>query len=543
MFKKYSFEVKHIITNYKKNTDLKSKSDEEENFMGLTYNFTTDEIRPNIEIHLCKKKRGSYTDEKLNNETVENAPMTTRTLLSTLAQLFDASGRHLNPAQMTGRIIYSRLCKAKLSWDEDIKNFSEDLDEDCRKWLRELVQIDKHLLPISRAWIPENCHPTALHIPCDGSEFGYSTIAYVKSTDGQSTFSNNSSAKSKIAKQSVPENELASQLLGTKLAFKLVENSDVFCNVNFTINFITDSTCSTYLFDPKKIIKDRKKRNVVQKILKNYNKIIGMNSRITINLLWTQGNNNPADLNSKSHKNLVTILNGQKWQNGMKEYASKQPLSSHSKYTLVYCQNADGNKYNPLPTKCIDVACFSCNNVNEERIPDQNDSLSPISTPFKNLTLNAHHTMTPEFYSQVTRNSTSLRNLLHKLEKCKGILSSKKGNYPKDKWYDNNLKNEVFKIILKTSQKLFPPKNIVQLQPSLKEGILMTSNRLSELVHLKYYKNIELPIISHEDKELTRLILSNSHTFRVGLGINPIHLTKKLTNINTKKTPIWCLHY
>ena len=64
----------------------------------------------------------------------------------------------------------------------------------------------------------------------------------------------------------------------------------------------------------------------------------------------------------------------------------------------------------------------------------------------------------------------------------------------------------------------------------------MTSNRLSELVHLKYYKNIELPIISHEDKELTRLILSNSHTFRVGLGINPIHLTKKLTNINTKNT-------
>ena len=143
--------------------------------------------------------------------------------------------------------------------------------------------------------------------------------------------------------------------------------------------------------------------------------------------------------------------------------------------------------------------------------------------------------MTPEFYSQVTRNSTSLRNLLHKLEKCKGILSSKKGNYPKDKWYDNNLKNEVFRIILRTSQKLFPPKNIVQLQPSLKDGILMTSNRLSELVHLKYYKNKELPIISHEDKELTRLILSNSHTFRVGLGINPIHLTKKLTNINTKK--------
>ena len=189
---------------------MKSKSDEEENFMGFTYNFTTDEIRPNIEIHICKKKRGSYTNEKLNNETVENAPMTTGTLLSTLAQLFDASGRHLNSAQMTGQIIYSRLCKAKLSWDEDIKNFSEDLDEDCRKWLRELVQIDKYLLPISRAWIPENCHPTALHIPCDGPEFGYSAIAFVKSTDGQSTFSNDSSAKCKIAKQLVPENELAS---------------------------------------------------------------------------------------------------------------------------------------------------------------------------------------------------------------------------------------------------------------------------------------------------------------------------------------------
>ena len=93
----------------------------------------------------------------------------------------------------------------------------------------------------------------------------------------------------------------------------------------------------------------------------------------------------------------------------------------------------------------------------------------------------------------------------------------------------------MFIIILRTSPKLFPPKNIVQLQPSLKDGILMTSNRLSELVYLKYYKNVKLPIISHEDKELTRLILSNSHTFRVGLGINPIHLTKKLTNINTKK--------
>ena len=58
---------------------------------------------------------------------------------------------------------------------------------------------------------------------------------------------------------------------------------------------------------------------------------------------------------------------------------------------------------------------------------------------------------------------------------------------------------------------------------------------MSSVTHLKFYKNTELPVVSHEDKDLIKLILADAHSTRVGYSLNPIHLTKRLTNINTKR--------
>ena len=62
------------------------------------------------------------------------------------------------------------------------------------------------------------------------------------------------------------------------------------------------------------------------KILKNHDKILALNPKIKINMFWTPGNNNPSDLNSKSHKNIVNILNGNIWRHGVNDYLSQEPL-------------------------------------------------------------------------------------------------------------------------------------------------------------------------------------------------------------------------
>ena len=340
------------------NSELKSTSQQEENFHGLLYNFKEDTVRPSINIHTSKKKRGVWLDDPINQNNIYSVVLTLRVVLSTLAQLFDASGRHLSPAQMAGRIIYSKLSKTGISWDTPIGSFDKDLEKESRDWLIELVNIQENLLPVKRAWVQPKFKLCEVNVPADGSEFGYSAIAYIKSKNQELVNSTNAAAKCKISDHSVPINELSSQALASKLALELIKSVADMQEEKYDINFITDSSSSSYLFNPDKIIKERKKRNLMNKILKNQDKILAMNPKIKINMFWTSGNNNPSDLNSKSHKNIINILNGNIWRHGVNDYISQEPLVKSKNHKLFFSKDSTGSLYTPLPIKCEKIPCY-----------------------------------------------------------------------------------------------------------------------------------------------------------------------------------------
>ena len=112
------------------NSELKSISQQEENFLGLLYTFIEDTVKPTISIHTSEKKRGIWLDNPISHDNIHSVVITLRVVLSTLAQLYDASGRHLSPAQMAGRIIYSKLSKTGISWDSPIGSYDKDLEKE-----------------------------------------------------------------------------------------------------------------------------------------------------------------------------------------------------------------------------------------------------------------------------------------------------------------------------------------------------------------------------------------------------------------------------
>ena len=59
---------------------------------------------------------------------------------------------------------------------------------------------------------------------------------------------------------------------------------------------------------------------------------------ITLLLVWSPGVQNPADLNSKVHPNIVQILNGDTWRSGHSSYSEIFP----SKESIIFGTVTDG---------------------------------------------------------------------------------------------------------------------------------------------------------------------------------------------------------
>merc|ERR1711867_174092 len=91
------------------------------------------------------------------------------------------------------------------------------------------------------------------------------------------------------------------------------------------VSFLCDSQCTALALNPSLAQKERRHHNVCIRISRNLANISTINKRTLINLYWLPGSRNPADLSSKTHHNLASVVKGSFYRHGHSSYSNTFP--------------------------------------------------------------------------------------------------------------------------------------------------------------------------------------------------------------------------
>ena len=250
-------------------------------------------------------------------EVLSRTIITLRVVLRAVGSLYDLSGKFLSPVQMKGRSLYSATAKVAKKWDQDLNELDVGLCSKISEFFKELIEIQHGLLPMQRAWIPKEHELKAIICSNDGSIEGYSSILHARSQSlGDGRFvCNIGTARCKCSVLDVGDNELQSKLLSGKMAEQAIKAiPDLPEAVPFF--FVGDSQCTAHSLNPAHLQNDRRRRNLLVKIHRVFRRIHCTYKKNPILFVWLPGAKNPSDLNSKSHSNLLKVINGDFWRHG-----------------------------------------------------------------------------------------------------------------------------------------------------------------------------------------------------------------------------------
>ena len=124
--------------------------------------------------------------------------------------------------------------------------------------------------------------------------------------------------------------------------------------MTLSVLFITDSRFNAFTINPELLNKDRRRRNLTvrwHRVIKE----ISAEPGVTLLLVWSPGVQNPADLNSKVHPNIVQILNGDTWRSGHVSYSTIFP----SKESTIFATVTEG-KLNFMGMESPATHAISC---------------------------------------------------------------------------------------------------------------------------------------------------------------------------------------
>ena len=100
VFSKYSFELKHLLTNF---VSYEDRPNTAENFFGMIWSPNSDTLKPNLAVYVSKKIRGAHVDEPVSYKTINSCEPTRRIILRVVGSIYCLTGCLLRPLQCSGR--------------------------------------------------------------------------------------------------------------------------------------------------------------------------------------------------------------------------------------------------------------------------------------------------------------------------------------------------------------------------------------------------------------------------------------------------------
>ena len=132
-------------------------------------------------------------------------------------------------------------------------------------------------------------------------------------------------ARCKVSSLSVPDNEQASLLLGTRVTQHMLNTLPEDPGEKISVAFILDSQCTCLTINPALSQKERRRHNVRVRTHRNLLNLSAFFNGILVELYWSPGSHNAADLSSKTHTNLSKVLNSNFYRAGHSSYSGDFP--------------------------------------------------------------------------------------------------------------------------------------------------------------------------------------------------------------------------
>ena len=548
----YGFQVKHVILSFVQSSGM-TMTASLERCHGINWDFITDEFTPALEVYLCRKIRGAHTDDQLRQDMVEPCTPTKRLVLRVVGSLHDITGRHLCPLQVKARIIYARVCASAKDkgWDDVIE--CSDTVRDIKTLLYDIIKVKSNFLPQSRAWVPPG-HKLDMFIgPYDGGIEGLGAATYARSVSDDDrpmgVECNLAAARAKVSQLDVGDNELLSSLLQARLAEVVVQATPEKPPDVKTV-LVTDSQCTGHSHSIDFRFTERRRRNAGVRFHRALRRLHTQNSNMEVLLVWLPGVLNPADLISKVHEDVDTLINSTFWRNGPPQYLDSNFPNIEG--AIVYGVLKDQvYTHFGFPHSSQHLSeCFSCKSsfdsgpiVAQELVihgqllcfnmETSVDSDPPPSAP---ATLCGPPGRDQLFMS--ARNISSLVGCgvvgVRWRRKCYDKSAVAMGAQPAGRpaISDTIDRCRVWTKIVSNSQRLFKPMNILQLLPQETKfsdsTFLATQNRLNAYGVARYHQTPlgSIPIISHRDKPLVDLLIKSAHLTQTYIEGEQIHLNK-----------------
>lgn len=215
----------------------------------------------------------------------DNKPVTKRSILSNISQIFDPLGL-LSPLILVAKVLLQQLWLLKIDWDDTVPSSV------ARTWNRFVVSLQRlGTIHIPRQAIGSQPVFIQCHVFSDGSQTGYGSCIYIRTINYDQTVSARlliSKAKvTPLKPMSIPRIELCGALLGAKLLDKV--RSSLNCKFD-SIVFWTDSTIVLGWL--------RMTPNKLKTFVQNRTSEI---HDLTKDVIWrhVSGKENPADLASR----------------------------------------------------------------------------------------------------------------------------------------------------------------------------------------------------------------------------------------------------
>lgn len=204
-----------------------------------------------------------------------------RTILRVIQKIYDPLGL-LSPYMITAKLLLQNLCKAQITWDEELP---EKYSEEWLNWIKDLHNVN--YLNFPRFVMVSHMSNIELIGFCDASKSAYAAAVYLKSTYNSVVHCNLLISKSRVAPMkslTIPRLEL----LGAVLLVRLMSTvKSCLSNWNITnVSYFSDSMNVIYW------IRGSKKWNLF--VSKRLEEIYGLSSKSQWNYCKSQ--ENPADL-------------------------------------------------------------------------------------------------------------------------------------------------------------------------------------------------------------------------------------------------------
>ena len=484
------------------------EDEQESRLFGFLYNSYDDTVKIPIQRKLNFRKRGLRVAEDLNPQHINQLKVTMRLLSSFQMSIYDNCG-FLSILTVRGRQLLSKV-QSQLTpavaknWDKVLPD-TDNLLQEARAYIHMMVTTPDVIFPRS----PPDGVLQELHAHVDGSTdcFSASIWGVWISTSGVRD-SKLLYAKTRIGKQTVPRNEMASMNLGIQILANMVK---IYKTIKSVFIFGDSEAVNLQMktgYKPRDVFLSNKYNSIQANIEEM------KDAGIEVEVFLVRSAENQADPCSKFLESSTQLINSDKWWRGVEWMRKKReawPIVD------VNVQPKKEQMTKPDEMGLQDVV---------DPVP-----ITLLSTQAKPLPSKATAMKPEHIFSRTMERCSRINVVVRAVARVKGILKKRSFKIESPTFQDEE---EAFSCLVKLEQSTMhkPPKGLLVREV---DGLQVTSQRWSPAEHLDLYRVPHLPVLP-VDVRLGHLLLQHAHRPPAGPCAGERHT---LLHLRTQKYPVF----